>query len=111
MPAFVKEAADRAVRYALASSQGDTEGYTITTEDLVHAATGLRSQFDRMQDAPEQSEKELLADGFASIVKKASRDVVTELAAPNDELDENVGIWNQQAIQEVRQLEAVNGKR
>jgi hypothetical protein len=49
LPAFVKEAVTRAVRYAIAL-QGGKVG-TLTTEALVAAANGLRPQLDLMERA------------------------------------------------------------
>lgn len=49
MPAYVTEVIDRAVRYAI-SERGEVR---ITTDDLVHAADGLRPQYELQQEAPE----------------------------------------------------------
>jgi transitional endoplasmic reticulum ATPase len=50
-PAFVKEAVDRTMRYALARNNGDID--VLMTEDFVAAAEGLRAQLDLMNQAGE----------------------------------------------------------
>lgn len=50
LPAFAKEATDRAQRYAIARSGGVPQ--VITTEDLVGAADGIRDQVAMMDGAP-----------------------------------------------------------
>lgn len=49
-PAYVREALDRTVRYSLAANKGVLG--QITTDDLVHAANGLRPQLEIMHAAP-----------------------------------------------------------
>jgi hypothetical protein len=51
LPAFTVEAAQRALRYAVSRSGGEPD--SITTEDLVNAANGLRPQFDLASGASE----------------------------------------------------------
>lgn len=51
VPAFAKEAIDRAMRYSIARNHG-VPGM-ISTDDLVNAANGLRPQLQLMQDAQE----------------------------------------------------------
>lgn len=51
LPAFVKEAIDRAMRYSIARNGGELD--TIVTEDLVNAANGLRPQLELMLAANE----------------------------------------------------------
>lgn len=51
LPAFAKEAIDRAIRYSIARNQGTPD--VIQTNDLVNAADGLRTQWKLMQDANE----------------------------------------------------------
>lgn len=92
MPAFVKEMSDRAVRYALARNGGVLGDQVITTEDLVHSATGLRSQFDRMQEAPEHSVSEAIGTSLGELMTNSARRVVAQLAANADNSDDS--IWN-----------------
>lgn len=51
VPAFAKEAADRAMRYAIDRTGGTPD--VLTTSDLVLAAEGLRPQLDLMEQAKE----------------------------------------------------------
>ena len=51
MPAFVKEAIDRAMRYAISRTGGKPS--TLTTEDFVLAGNGLRPQLEMMEGAQE----------------------------------------------------------
>jgi hypothetical protein len=51
LPAFVKESVDRARRYAIARNEGRPD--TLTTEDLIHAAEGLKPHLDLMNGANE----------------------------------------------------------
>lgn len=98
MPAFVKELGDRAVRYALSRNNGDLGAQVITTEDLVHAANGLRSQFERMQEAPEYSTNETLGTTLSAIIETATRKSVAELAPEADNTDESFWDVNQLAL-------------
>lgn len=52
VPAFAKEAIDRAIRYALARTDGNIK-FSLTTEDLCAAAIGLQPQLKLMQEAGE----------------------------------------------------------
>lgn len=61
VPAFVKEAADRTRRYAIARTGGNTEDLELTTEDFVHAATGLRPHLDLMKGAKDLIERDPLS--------------------------------------------------
>lgn len=55
LPAFVVEAAQRAIRYSLARNEGSVVG-KITEEDLVYSGEGLRAQYDQMQEASDRSD-------------------------------------------------------
>jgi ATP-dependent 26S proteasome regulatory subunit len=103
LPAFVKELADRAVRYALSRSDGDIGDQTITTEDLVHAAAGLRPQFQRMQDAPEFSEGDTLAESLRKIGRSGTEEAIAGLT-PNAG-DESIfdQVWDPEAIARAQQ--------
>jgi len=61
LPAFVKEAIDRAVRYAVARVEGKPAVFT--THDFVRAAEGLRPQLVTMNEA-----KDTVAPDEASVV-------------------------------------------
>ena len=68
LPAFIAEAAQRAVRYSVVRNEGDI-GQNITTEDLVDSANGLREQYDLMQDAPEHTPADSLGIAAEKIVE------------------------------------------
>ena len=58
MPAFVKEAIDRAMRYAISRTGGKPD--TLKTEDFVLAGNGLRPQLEMMEEAQEGADVESL---------------------------------------------------
>ena len=70
MPAFVKEAGDRAFRYALARGE-DVDGIILTTDDLIAAAEGLRPQLELMEKDREAKE-DTLESAMRKTVKSAS---------------------------------------
>ena len=72
LPAFVKEAIDRSMRYALARTGGEVD--TLATEDFVHAAKGLRPQLDLMHGAKEGVTPDDLTTSMQRVVKR----VITE---------------------------------
>jgi len=51
LPAFVKEAIDRAMRYSIARNNGEVS--ELSTEDFVNSAMGLRAQLELMEGAAE----------------------------------------------------------
>jgi transitional endoplasmic reticulum ATPase len=55
LPAFAVEAINRAMRYSLHRNHGALT--TVATDDLVHAANGLRPQLDLMTGAKEGADK------------------------------------------------------
>jgi len=67
MPAFVKEAFDRSIRYSLARNNGVLG--LIDTEDLVLAASGLRRQLDLMNGASDTIHKPSVDQAIGAIVK------------------------------------------
>lgn len=74
LPAFVKEAAERAQRYAMARNHGKPT--KITTNDLLGAARGLRPQLDRMMGAKEGARpltvNDLIRDEVEGVVTRTS---------------------------------------
>lgn len=78
LPAFIREAANRAVRYAIVRNRGQFGDDKITTEDLVYSAQGLRDQFERMNDSKETSEKDRMSMVFSGLVKKAVAELADE---------------------------------
>jgi len=74
MPAFVKEAVERAVRYNMARNKGVPT--VLETQDFVDAANGLRAQFDLMQAAQEGTHKPALEVAYGAALEDAVRDVL-----------------------------------
>jgi transitional endoplasmic reticulum ATPase len=62
LPAFVKEAVDRAARYAVAREGKEPE--VLVTSDFVRAASGLRKQLERMQEATEGTQADALSSAL-----------------------------------------------
>lgn len=77
VPAFIKETADRAIRYSLVRTNGVL--HNIDTEDLVNAAKGLRPQFLRMQGA---SESTIGEKSLSALIRDAAQEGVAVLATP-----------------------------
>lgn len=98
VPAFVKEGADRTVRYALARSGGSVE-YTIDTPDLVHAMGGLRAQYERMLGAGEFATREpTLSETVFNAASRAAGQAVSGLASEQPRPD----VWDRDALEEAR---------
>jgi transitional endoplasmic reticulum ATPase len=68
LPAFVKEAAGRAVRYAIARTGGKPD--KLTTSDLVNAAQGLQPQLELMHGAKEGVVPPALDTGLRKLVRE-----------------------------------------
>lgn len=68
MPAFVKEAIDRSVRYSMSRNGGVVS--TITTQDLCEAAEGLRPQLEWHQNAHEGKNRPTVDTAIADVVTK-----------------------------------------
>lgn len=71
LPAFAREAIDRAQRYAIARSGGVPQ--VITTDDLVGAADGIRAQVAMMEDAPLATNEDTLGGALAVTVGNVLR--------------------------------------
>lgn len=80
-PSFVREMADRAVRYKIVRGNGRTEG-VLVTDDFVNAAVELRPQLDLMEGALESIQRDPISAEFGRIIEKAAertiRDTVQE---------------------------------
>lgn len=74
LPAFVKEAIDRATRYNVSRNQGETT--KLETSDFVEAAVGLRPQLNLMEGADESQARPALETAFAPVVREAAREVM-----------------------------------
>jgi hypothetical protein len=71
LPAFAKEAVDRAQRYAIAAAGGVPQ--VITSANLADAATGIRTQVAMMEDAPLATDKDTLAGALGDTVSRVLR--------------------------------------
>jgi transitional endoplasmic reticulum ATPase len=83
LPAFVKEAVDRTMRYAIARTGG--EPMFLTTEDFVAAALGLRPQLEQMNGAGEGRKTPDLETAFMNAATKAFHGVDVVNIAYGDE--------------------------
>jgi len=85
LPAFVKEAVDRAVRYAVSRNNGALD-FKIETDDIVNSAIGLRRQLELMEDAQEGTNTPTVDSVLRDTVTTQVTDVVqrTIMNAGND---------------------------
>lgn len=74
LPAFVKEAADRTMRYAIVRTEGKPS--SLTTEDFVDAADGLRAQLALMEGAGEHEGSPTIDRAISEVVQVAARNAV-----------------------------------
>jgi transitional endoplasmic reticulum ATPase len=81
LPAYVKEAIDRTMRYAIAREGGRPT--QLDTADFILAASGLRDQLKLQEEAKEGG----VADPIAKTIEKAVRNVVggTQGVVPGDD--------------------------
>jgi hypothetical protein len=84
VPAYVSEAAQRAVRYSIVRNNGNPGA--ITTEDLVAAASGLRTQLDLMNGAGEAADLETVD----TALRRTVTDVITRTSM--NDFGENFGV-------------------
>lgn len=69
LPAFIREAIDRTVRYNVARNKGTVT--KLEAADFAAAAEGLRPQLALMEEAREVPTREVLANSFAEVVRDA----------------------------------------
>lgn len=69
LPAFAREAIDRAVRYNIARNDG--ESTPLATADFVAAAEGLRPQLALMESAKEGEKPDTLTAALSNVVRDA----------------------------------------
>lgn len=84
LPAFVREACDRAIKFSVVRNEGELG--TITREDLVGAANGLREHYQLMTGAADKVEREPLQLAFERHTRAAVAQVVDERLL-NEEAD------------------------
>lgn len=83
LPAFVREVATRAYRYAMARSGGLPQA--LFTEDFVSAANSLREQFDLMNGAAEVKER----SGVDAALRHTVADVLENMTGFDGDGDES----------------------
>lgn len=83
LPAFAKEATDRAIRYSMVRGEG--EALPVNTDDLVNAANGLRPQLALMEDAVEGINRDSLSTELERLVRR-SLDEMQVLDTDDDSL-------------------------
>lgn len=72
LPAFIKEAAERAGRYAIARAMSDPDEHAVvTSDDVIAAADSLRSQQDLYENAGEGTVDESLATALGHVIKSS----------------------------------------
>lgn len=74
LPAFAKEAIDRAIRYSLARHEGEAK--ILETADFVAAAEGLRPQLELMEGAGEKNARPTLDAEMERIATVAAKEAV-----------------------------------
>lgn len=74
LPAFIKEAIDRAVRYAIVRTAGQPG--ELVTDDFVNAALGLRPQLELMEGATEGKTPDSLQVAMSKTIEAAATDAV-----------------------------------
>jgi transitional endoplasmic reticulum ATPase len=87
LPAFAKEAIARAMRYSITRNQGKLG--VIETDDLVHAANGLRPQLELMERAQEGVKKPTLDATFKSLFANQAAELLGDVAIVDEDGDEN----------------------
>lgn len=90
LPAFAREAIDRAVRYNLARGHGTPSA--ITTSDLVGASEGLRPQLQLMEDAADKPQVNALGEAFSAVVEKAASSAVNGVPLVDQNRDRTLGV-------------------
>lgn len=82
LPAFVKEAIDRAIRYSISRNGGKVN--KLGTDDFVYAANGLRPQLEMMHGALENTNKvtieTLIAEASSEWVRESLEALKKELS-------------------------------
>lgn len=76
MPAFCREAIDRAVRYNVARNEGAVS--KLAFMDFVHAADGLRPQLELMEGAKEGPDHDPMSKVMSGVMEKTIEKVLME---------------------------------
>lgn len=85
LPAFVREASERAIRYSMARNRGVPT--KINTADLVAAADSMRAQLKLMEDATEASARDTLDAGFKKVIENSVKEQLNQTAVVDDDGD------------------------
>lgn len=88
LPAFAKEAMDRAIRYSISRNHGSPD--IIHTQDLVNAAEGLRRQWTLMEEA----EEGVVIPTLDGVVKGVIEEAVQGTKILDGDGDEVGGEWH-----------------
>jgi len=89
LPAFAKEAISRAMRYSISRNRGELG--VINTDDLVHAADGLRPQLKIMNQAVEGVRRPTLEATFADLIKDEVKGQLNATVFVDSDGDQNTG--------------------
>lgn len=73
-PAYIREAIDRAIRYALSRTGGNIDNIKLATDDFVHAAVGLAPQLELMKGADEKVAAEPVGTALKAAVEESMRE-------------------------------------
>jgi len=84
LPAFVVEAAQRSLRYALVRTEGVLDGTKIDTMDLVNAANGLRPHFELMQEARTGAKEKNIEQALIETIHRAELERMGEDLEPGE---------------------------
>lgn len=87
LPAFAKEANDRALRYAVSRTEGKPD--YLTTQDFVDAADGLRPQLLMMQEATEGTRTPTLDHVIKGAMREAIHGIDVVYPGALDDTDED----------------------
>lgn len=91
LPAFAKEAIDRAMRYNISRNKGHLS--MIETVDLVNAAHGLRPQLQLMEDAQEGVRRPILESALTGLIQRTVAHTVGGAAIIDGDGDPVGGGW------------------
>lgn len=100
LPAFIREAANRAIRYAIVRNNGILDGVKISTEDLVYSALGLRPQYNRMTGLKEVVERGTIEHNLDKLVSESVRREIGSLIANPDNVRHDV--WDKKEVKKAQ---------
>lgn len=85
MPAFVREALDRAVGYSVSANEGSLG--KISTDDLVWAADSLREQYQMMEEAGEKAPDVTVGTAIEQVVVEAVSGIIASTVVNDSDGD------------------------